>query len=82
MDEYNFVLEDSFRKQCVIDDEVAVLALLDTAEKVVSNLVVWWWWWWCVTLVVSLCAGAQCYEGAVHAHRRRIPPRLLHHRQK
>ena len=30
-------IEDSYRKQCVIDDEVAVLDILDTAGQEVSH---------------------------------------------
>ncbi len=40
MEEYDPTIEDSYRKQCVIDDEVAVLDILDTAGQEVSNLVV------------------------------------------
>ncbi|KAF7296242.1 hypothetical protein HMN09_01093300 [Mycena chlorophos] len=32
-DEYNPTIEDFFRKQCVIDDEVALLEILDTAGQ-------------------------------------------------
>lgn len=33
MDEYDPTIEDSYRKQCVIDDEVALLDVLDTAGQ-------------------------------------------------
>ncbi len=33
MDEYDPTIEDSYRKQCVIDDEVALLDILDTAGQ-------------------------------------------------
>ena len=33
MEEYDPTIEDSYRKQCVIDDEVAVLDILDTAGQ-------------------------------------------------
>ena len=36
MEEYDPTIEDSYRKQCVIDDEVAVLDILDTAGQEVS----------------------------------------------
>ncbi|KAF8647723.1 hypothetical protein AX16_006558 [Volvariella volvacea WC 439] len=32
-DEYNPTIEDSYQKQCVIDDEVAILDVLDTAGQ-------------------------------------------------
>lgn len=38
MEEYDPTIEDSYRKQCVIDDEVAVLDILDTAGQEVSDL--------------------------------------------
>ena len=34
VEEYDPTIEDSYRKQCVIDDEVAVLDILDTAGQV------------------------------------------------
>ena len=37
MEEYDPTIEDSYRKQCVIDDEVAVLDILDTAGQEVSS---------------------------------------------
>ena len=37
MEEYDPTIEDSYRKQCVIDDEVAVLDILDTAGQEVRN---------------------------------------------
>lgn len=37
MEEYDPTIEDSYRKQCVIDDEVAVLDILDTAGQEVSR---------------------------------------------
>ncbi|CAI8044316.1 Ras-like protein 2 [Geodia barretti] len=33
VEEYDPTIEDSYRKQCVIDDEVAVLDILDTAGQ-------------------------------------------------
>jgi GTPase KRas len=33
VDEYDPTIEDSYRKQCVIDDEVALLDILDTAGQ-------------------------------------------------
>jgi GTPase KRas protein len=33
VDEYDPTIEDSYRKQCVIDDEVALLDVLDTAGQ-------------------------------------------------
>ena len=36
VEEYDPTIEDSYRKQCVIDDEVAVLDILDTAGQEVS----------------------------------------------
>ena len=40
MEEYDPTIEDSYRKQCVIDDEVAVLDILDTAgQEVRSSLI-------------------------------------------
>ena len=36
MEEYDPTIEDSYRKQCVIDDEVAVLDILDTAGQEAS----------------------------------------------
>jgi len=33
LDEYDPTIEDSYRKQCVIDDEVALLDVLDTAGQ-------------------------------------------------
>lgn len=36
MEEYDPTIEDSYRKQCVIDDEVAVLDILDTAGQEVG----------------------------------------------
>ena len=39
MEEYDPTIEDSYRKQCVIDDEVAVLDILDTAGQEVSRCV-------------------------------------------
>lgn len=38
MEEYDPTIEDSYRKQCVIDDEVAVLDILDTAGQEVGVL--------------------------------------------
>ena len=39
VEEYDPTIEDSYRKQCVIDDEVAVLDILDTAgQEVCSRL--------------------------------------------
>ncbi len=38
VEEYDPTIEDSYRKQCVIDDEVAVLDILDTAGQEVGNL--------------------------------------------
>jgi len=37
VEEYDPTIEDSYRKQCVIDDEVAVLDILDTAGQEVSK---------------------------------------------
>ena len=37
VEEYDPTIEDSYRKQCVIDDEVAVLDILDTAGQEVDN---------------------------------------------
>ena len=37
MEEYDPTIEDSYRKQCVIDDEVAVLDILDTAGQEASR---------------------------------------------
>jgi GTPase SAR1 family protein len=37
VEEYDPTIEDSYRKQCVIDDEVAVLDILDTAGQEVST---------------------------------------------
>ncbi len=37
MEEYDPTIEDSYRKQCVIDDEVAVLDILDTAGQEVGT---------------------------------------------
>lgn len=42
MEEYDPTIEDSYRKQCVIDDEVAVLDILDTAGQEVSSC--WFGW--------------------------------------
>ena len=36
VEEYDPTIEDSYRKQCVIDDDVAVLDILDTAGQEVS----------------------------------------------
>jgi len=33
VDEYDPTIEDSYRKQCIIDDEVALLDVLDTAGQ-------------------------------------------------
>ena len=33
VDEYDPTIEDSYRKQCVIDEEVALLDILDTAGQ-------------------------------------------------
>jgi len=33
VDDYDPTIEDSYRKQCVIDDEVALLDILDTAGQ-------------------------------------------------
>jgi small GTP-binding protein len=33
VDEYDPTIEDSYRKQCVIDEEVALLDVLDTAGQ-------------------------------------------------
>lgn len=38
MDEYDPTIEDSYRKQCVIDEEVALLDILDTAGQEVAAL--------------------------------------------
>ncbi len=39
VEEYDPTIEDSYRKQCVIDDEVAVLDILDTAgQEVISSI--------------------------------------------
>lgn len=38
VEEYDPTIEDSYRKQCVIDDEVAVLDILDTAGQEVYQL--------------------------------------------
>ncbi len=48
MEEYDPTIEDSYRKQCVIDDEVAVLDILDTAGQEVRVLV-------CVCVCVCVC---------------------------
>lgn len=37
VEEYDPTIEDSYRKQCVIDDEVAVLDILDTAGQEVRS---------------------------------------------
>ena len=38
VEEYDPTIEDSYRKQCVIDDEVAVLDILDTAGQEVGGM--------------------------------------------
>ena len=37
VDEYDPTIEDSYRKQCVIDEEVALLDILDTAGQEVCT---------------------------------------------
>ena len=37
VDEYEPTIEDSYRKQCVIDEEVALLDILDTAGQEVCT---------------------------------------------
>ena len=37
VEEYDPTIEDSYRKQCIIDDEVAVLDILDTAGQEVHT---------------------------------------------
>lgn len=66
---------DSYRKQCVIDDEVALLDVLDTAGQeeygYASSLA-----------LANRCLSYfqfQCDARAVHAHRRRLFARLFHH---
>lgn len=39
MDEYDPTIEDSYRKQCIIDEEVALLDVLDTAGQEEYGLV-------------------------------------------
>ena len=77
VEEYDPTIEDSYRKQCVIHDEVAVLDILDTAGQEVR-------WYMCQTHLCQscACAGVQCYEGAVHAHWRGFSVGLLYHRQE
>ena len=50
MEEYDPTIEDSYRKQCVIDDEVAVLDILDTAGQEV-----------CVSVCLSVCVCVCVY---------------------
>lgn len=76
VEEYDPTIEDSYRKQCVIDDEVAVLDILDTAGQEVKAC------WRSQILSDMITAGIQCYERAIHAHRGRLSPSLFHHRQK
>lgn len=52
MEEYDPTIEDSYRKQCVIDDEVAVLDILDTAGQEVR--------WPPVNLAVKFIAVCMC----------------------
>ena len=64
---------DSYRKQCVIDDEVALLDVLDTAgqeEYGYDRLP--------LGLRASLTSIGQCDARAVHANRRGLPARLQH----
>ena len=66
---------DSYRKQCVIDDEVALLDVLDTAGQEEYGSVL------SHTLIVYhlMKRSSQCYAWAIHAHRRGFPFGVFHH---
>jgi small GTP-binding protein len=55
VEEYDPTIEDSYRKQCVIDEEVAVLDILDTAGQEVTymhhNS------WYCLRVSSLMCTG-------------------------
>ena len=64
VEEYDPTIEDSYRKQCVIDDEVAVLDILDTAgqEVCVCGCVgVCGVCVWCVVWV-GVCQGLRSWN--------------------
>ena len=78
VEEYDPTIEDSYRKQCVIDDEVAVLDILDTAGQEVTQPVKR-----VVFIPVGVSnSGVQCNERTVHAHRRGIFTSIFYYRQK
>ena len=54
MEEYDPTIEDSYRKQCVIDDEVAVLDILDTAGQEVT--------------ISHICRPINTYNSDIHYH--------------
>jgi small GTP-binding protein len=72
VDEYDPTIEDSYRKQCVIDDEVALLDVLDTAGQEEYG---------CASSLISIrhmcrlisfhfsSASLQCHARAIYAHR-------------
>jgi len=78
VDEYDPTIEDSYRKQCVIDDEVALLDVLDTAGQeeygYVAHPIGF------TRRLPSYHASApQCDARTVHAYGRRLPPCVLYH---
>lgn len=86
VEEYDPTIEDSYRKQCVIDDEVAVLDILDTAGQEVRTVNLY-----NLLLpqpdyeqIVYVCvlAGIQCNERTVYAYWGGIFTGLLDYRQK
>ena len=60
VEEYDPTIEDSYRKQCVIDDEVAVLDILDTAGQEVCGVCVCVVW---VGVCVCVLCGWVCAKG-------------------
>ena len=68
MDEYDPTIEDSYRKQVVIDGETCLLDILDTAGQEVrpaTNMK--------TRNMVSTFSGVQCNAGPVHADRGGVP---------
>lgn len=66
VDEYDPTIEDSYRKQVVIDGETCLLDILDTAGQEVNIL--------SHTTKIQrtyVSPGVQCHEGPVHENRRR-----------
>lgn len=86
-------LVDSYRKQCVIDDEVALLDVLDTAGQeeygyVFDSLILRSRASSYICLLLNAIQALQLtyiplsnqgHAGAIYAYWRRIPPCLLHH---